>query len=161
MAVDQTTIDLWFHYEEVAMHFNNLIMQYRLQLMGGIGVIGTVSGYLVGEKVTDHYRALMLRALVSSGLLMLIFAAATLDLYYYNELLRGAVDALLEIEKKHEELNLSTSIKSRFPHGATTIIKYVYAFIILPLFAFVIWSWVVLINKYRQKKRNEDTTKNV
>lgn len=156
MAIDQTTIDLWFHYEEVAMHFNSLIMQYRLQLMGGIGVIGTLSGYLIGEKVTSHYHRHMLRALVSAGLLILIFAAATLDLYYYNELLRGAVDALLEIEKEHKELNLSTSIKARFPHGATTIIKYVYALIILPMLAFVVWSWVMFIKEHIKRKRNEN-----
>ncbi len=160
MAIDQTTIDLWYHYEEVAMHFNNLIMQYRLQLMGGIGVIGTVSGYLVGEKVTDHYRRHMLRALVSSGLLILIVAAVSLDLYYYNELLRGTVDALLKIEEKYEELNLSTSIKARFPHGATTLIKYVYTLIILPLIAFVVWSWVVFAKEHCQKKRSEKPANN-
>jgi hypothetical protein len=35
--IPPNVIDLWFHYEQVAMHFNELIMQYRLQLMGARG----------------------------------------------------------------------------------------------------------------------------
>lgn len=147
MSIEQTTIDLWFHYEQVAMHFNEMIIQYRLQLMGGISAIGTIAGYLVGQKVESPYRRHMLRAYISLGILVIIIAAAILDVYYYNELLRGAVDAILEIESKHDELSLSTNIKARFPNSATTIIKTVYGLLILPLVIFTLWSWGVFLKE--------------
>jgi hypothetical protein len=84
-------VDLWYHYEEVAMHFNQLIIEYRLRLMGGVGAVGAVSSYLIGGTVKDPMRRNWLRALVSSGLLVLFVAAACLDLFYYNALLEGAV----------------------------------------------------------------------
>ena len=93
----EQAITLWFHYETVAMHFNELIIQYRLQLMAGIGAIGAIAGYLVGSKVAEESDRHKLRAFISAGLLIILVAAAYLDLFYYNELLRGAVDALLEL----------------------------------------------------------------
>src|SRR5947208_1362257 len=103
-APTSDTVALWYHYEEIAMHFNTLIMQFRLQVIGGAGALGTVAGYLIGEKVTDHKQQDWLRALISSGFTVLIFAAAILDLGYYNRLLLGAVKALTEFEKLHPEI---------------------------------------------------------
>ena len=34
--LDPEVIKLWYHYEEVAMHFNGLIMQFRIQVMAGL-----------------------------------------------------------------------------------------------------------------------------
>jgi len=123
--------------------------------MGGAGVIGALSGYLVGSKVDDLDIRVNLRAWISSGLLMLVLAAAYLDLFYYNELLRGAVDALLEFEKEHPELYLSTRIKDRFPDSATIKIFTAYGLFILPIICFTIWSWCVVIKaRARPEKQN-------
>lgn len=141
MDINQT-IELWYHYEQIAMHFNELIIQYRLQLMGGAGVIGALSGYLIGSKVKSALMRHQLRAYVSSGLLFLILAAFYLDLYYYNELLRGAVKAILKLESEHPDiLYMSTYIKAEFPNGARRHIYIAYGLVMVPLFGFVVWAW--------------------
>lgn len=146
MELDQA-ISLWFHYEEIAMHFNELIIQYRLQLMGGAGAIGAVASYLVGSKVESEIDRHKLRAFISTGLLLIFIAAACLDLFYYNELLSGSVDALIELESKYPELNMSTSIKARFPDGATSIIYATYLLVLVPLLGFTVWSWFTCKSK--------------
>ena len=50
-------IALWFHYEKIAMHFNQLIIQYRLQLMGGAGAIGAVAAFLIQSRDHEERRA--------------------------------------------------------------------------------------------------------
>ncbi len=141
MEITQTDIALWFHYEEIAMHFNQLLMQYRLQLMGGFGAIGALSGYLIGSKVDDKDSRHQLRSLISLGLLILVCAGASLDVFYYNELLQGSVDALLQFEESHPGFNMSTLIESRFNNRGTTIIYVVYALVLVPLTSFTVWSW--------------------
>ncbi len=143
MNIDQT-IELWFHYEEIAMHFNELIIQYRLQLMGGIGSIGALSGYFIGSKVDSAEMRHKLRAFIATGILLLLLAAWNLDINYYNNLLRGAVDALIQFERDHPEINMSTSIKARFTYSATSTIYITYLIIAIPLMIFAIWSWWVL-----------------
>lgn len=66
------------------MHFNNLLMQYRLQLLGGTGALGTVAAYVIGAKVKPDERRHWLRCLVADGLLVLIAATASLDVFYYD-----------------------------------------------------------------------------
>jgi heme exporter protein CcmD len=141
-------VDLWYHYEEVAMHFNQLIIEYRLRLMGGVGAVGAVSSYLIGGTVKDPMRRNWLRALVSSGLLVLFVAAACLDLFYYNALLEGAVDALLDFEAKHPPLNMSTSIANRVAYRGLIPIWTAYGLIFVCLASFTIWSWV----RYRRER---------
>ncbi len=143
MHLDQA-MELWFHYEEIAMHFNELIIQYRLQLMGGIGAIGAVSGYLIGSKVDDEGMRHKLRAFVATGLFILFIAAAVLDIFYYNELLRGAVAAIIELESNYPELNLSTTIKNQFDENfisASWRIYIAYLLVMIPLAVFMVWSW--------------------
>lgn len=133
-------IELWFHYEEIAMHFNGLIIQYRLQLMGGLGAIGAVAGYLIAEK-TEAVNRPGLRLVVSITLLALVSAAAYLDISYYNQLLVGAVDALLEFEKNNSSINMSTRIHEAAKGWPWPIIHIWYSAIIVPLAIFAIWSF--------------------
>ena len=146
--INPDVVQLWFHYEEIAMHFNELIIQYRLHLMGGIGLIGALSGYLIGNNVESPYMRHKLRALISSGLLVLFIAAAYLDLGYYNELLRGAVDALEKFESEHKEVYLSTYIVNRFSGHATVRIYITYAIVLIPFLLFTLWSWYVFIKEW-------------
>jgi len=48
---------------------------------------------------------------VSSGVWVLNLAAAILDLRYYDRLLRGAMNAPLDFEKQHPEIQMSTRIE--------------------------------------------------
>ncbi|MCH8287088.1 hypothetical protein IIB79_11275 [candidate division KSB1 bacterium] len=77
MELTPAQVDLWFHYEEIAMHFNELLIQYRLQLMGGTGAIVTVAAYLIlgKEKVAHRNRMLWL---ISFLMFILLIAAAFL-----------------------------------------------------------------------------------
>jgi hypothetical protein len=144
-----SVLDQWYHYEEIAMHFNTLIMQFRLQLLGGAGLIGTVASYLIGGKVGNEPQRHWLRLIVSLGLFVLITAAAILDLFYYDKLLRGAVDALLAFEAKHPEIQMSTGIEQTVGKG-----KYApwfsYGLVLTTLGLFTGWSlW-----EYRRIRRS-------
>ena len=64
-----------------------------------------------------------------------------LDVLYYDNLLQGAVDALIQFEKEHPEIYMSTTIEKRFDNRGLWIIKLVYSVILVPLALFTIWSW--------------------
>lgn len=55
---------LWTKYEDVAMHFNDLIMRWRLQAIGGLAGLLTLSGFVVGDAgtVLVRYRAMLILA---------------------------------------------------------------------------------------------------
>ncbi|MCH9011293.1 MAG: hypothetical protein IIC21_11760 [Chloroflexi bacterium] len=133
-------IELWFHYEEIAMHFNQLIIQYRLQLMGGAGAIGAVAVFLIQSK-DDEERRYLMRSVVSFIMFFLLLAAAFLDIFYYNKLLLGAVNALLEFEKAHPPINMSTLIHDEVEGFDTITIWVWYAAILVPVAGFGLRSY--------------------
>ena len=142
MAPDPISVlEQWYRYEEIAMHFNNLIMQFRLQLLGGAGLIGTIASYLIGGKVKPDLQRHWITCVVSAGLFVLLAATASLDVFYYNRLLTGAVRALLEFEAKHPEIQMSTRIEDIVGPGKYTI-WWSYAMVLAALGAFGVWSFV-------------------
>lgn len=153
MDLTPEEIQLWFHYEEIAMHFNELIIQYRLQLMGGAGALGALASYFVNSKADDSESQHRLRALLSTGLFVLIAAAALLDIGYYNELLNGAVKAIIAYEKAHPEIRMSIEIADSVGYGGRPIIYLTYGLILLPLLVFMIWSWRTYFRELRRHKR--------
>ncbi len=144
-------IELWFHYEEIAMHFNELILQYRMTLIGGLGAIGAFVSYLVGSKLEDdspHRNEMrFVRFLVSLLLLVILVAAACLDLLYYNELLTSSVEVLKSFESEHQWINMSTHVSENFSEGFSfKLVGGIYLVFALPLFCFTIWSWFAYKN---------------
>jgi hypothetical protein len=133
-------IQLWHHYEEIAMHFNSLLMQYRLQFLGGAGTLGAIASYLIGGKIEDAAQRHWLRFLVSTGLLLLMVGAAVLDIFYYNRLLRGAVNELLRFEGLHPTIQMSTQIERTVGWGQYAFVA-MYIILITVLGGFVLWSW--------------------
>ena|SRR5215831_13342136 len=133
------TVALWWHYEELAMHFNGLIMQFRLQVLGGAGAIGAVAGYLVNKEGVEAERE-RLRAVVATGLWILICSAALLDVFYYRQLLEGAVHAIIDFECMHPEIQISHQIEDFVGRGKFVIFL-VYGLMLGPLGAFAVWSW--------------------
>ena len=121
------------------MHFNSLIIQFRLQLIGGAGALGTLAA-LIGSKITDPTDRRWVITIAQLALLALIIPAAALDLFYYNRLLRGAVAALLEFERNHPGINMSTRIDESAGCG-----KYIawaaYGWMVLMLVLASAWSW--------------------
>jgi hypothetical protein len=137
----KTTMDLWYHYEEIAMHFNSLIIQFRLQLIGGVGALGTTAAYLIGGKVDDAEQRAWLRTVVSGGLVVLIVAAALMDLLYYDRLLRGAVAALLAFETQHPEIQMSTMIERNVGWAGNHAVTGGYLLMTTVLAGFTLWSF--------------------
>ena len=133
-------IELWFHQEQVAMHFNELIIQYRLQLLGGAGALGAVATFFVQSNGDERTRY-KLRYMLSILMFIVIFAAAILDLYYYNQLLKGAVASLIEFESKYSYLNLSTHIRSEFTGIERYAVYLWYGSVLLPLAWLGFRSW--------------------
>lgn len=132
-------LELWKKYEDVAMHFNDLLMRWRLQAIGGLAGLVTLAGFVVGDAttLTVRYRAMF----ILGGVLALGWiGVAIIDLFYYSRLLRGAVDALLAIERANPPITLSTIIENRAKKASvvTTWIFYICGFI--PLVGIIAWA---------------------
>lgn len=119
--------DLWAKYEDVAMHFNDLLMRIRVQSVGAVAAIST----LVGIFAKDGGSANMAMTwLVAAGLFSAVtliwIAIFCLDFFYYNRLLIGAVAALTELERATAEgtaiksIQLSTIIEREFTEPPRT-----------------------------------------
>jgi len=111
-------IDLWSKYEDVAMHFNDLVMRLRTQALGAVASIVAIAGFLVESMSSDYggqppWRTIFVGSFSLFAAWVLVFV---LDTFYYSKLLLGAVDALLELEDESDGLIiLSTRIDERFP----------------------------------------------
>ncbi len=106
--------DAWNKYEDIAMHFNDLLIKLRTQALGGIAAITSIMA-IISKDSSGFNWGLMMG--VFFFLIIFWIAVWLLDSKYYNPLLVGAVDAILEIEKLSKtestitELNLSHKIK--------------------------------------------------
>jgi hypothetical protein len=87
-----TVHDLWAKYEDIAMHFNDLLIRLRTQALAAVVAISTVA-----DPNSVHISWEIATA-VFAGLLIFWLAIWTIDRFYYNRLLIGAVIALREIE---------------------------------------------------------------
>lgn len=138
--VSDATLQLWFHYETIAMHFNELIIQYRLQLMGGTGAIGAIAFALIQGKDMSPSEMRLYRMLLTTLMLVLVSAAGYLDLAYYSKLLEGAVAALLDLEKSIPQIKMSTQIAEHVGEKGLRAACYWYAALIGPLTVLCLWS---------------------
>ncbi len=107
-------VDLWAKAEDVAMHFNGLIMGFRLKALGaftiGVGLIGTT--LLTKEGAVPHRHNFMLAVIAMAFLAVGWGAIWAIDFGYYSRLLKGAVDELLRLEKQSNGvIDLSTEIE--------------------------------------------------
>ena len=113
---------VWKYYEDVAMHFNDLIIKLRTQSIGGIAALATVIGIVL--KTTNGNNEGFNYGLAIIAIIFLMFcwvAIWVLDLRYYNRLLEGSINAILELEKdkkkdflEKKEINLSSNIEKAF-----------------------------------------------
>ncbi len=108
-------IELWNKYEDIAMHFNDLILKIRIQALAAVAAISTVVGFF--NRNGENEFSWGLTFAVFFFLCLFWIAIWILDFRYYNRLLLGAVDALLELEKASKvndyisEIQLSTLIE--------------------------------------------------
>lgn len=118
---DEYYFNVWKAYEDVAMHFNDLIIRLRIQSIGGIAALATIFGIVLKSSSERNDSVNYCLAFVAIIFLMLCWIAIwVLDLRYYNRLLEGSVNAILELEKnkkdfvKKREINLSSNIEKAF-----------------------------------------------
>ena len=142
-SVDDKIIVVWSKYEDVAIHFNDLIMRWRIQAIGGLLTLLTLAGFVVGdaETLTTRYRAMLILA----GTLSTAWVGvALIDLFYYRKLLSGAVDAIEEVETATRDIRLSRLIERRARTGGKWAPFVFYACGWLPLLGTVWWAFYQL-----------------
>jgi hypothetical protein len=100
-----------------------------------------VASYVVGANIPGGARQDWFRAVLSSGLWVLIFSAAILDVFYYNRLLQGAVAGLPEFERQHPEIQMSTRIDATVGYGWLAV-WIAYGSMLVSLAGFVLWGWM-------------------
>jgi hypothetical protein len=105
-------ISIWDKYENIAMHFNGLLIHLRTQALGAVATVVTAAGFLFTRSPNEPWWA------VFAVSLLLLLAWCTLwmiDVCYYSRLLLGAVNALIKIEKQSDgALDLSTQVQKLF-----------------------------------------------
>jgi hypothetical protein len=92
--------ELWEKYEDIAMHFNDLIIKLRTQALGGVAALSTLVGVFAKADLGHFTYTWEIAGFVFLGLGAFWVAIWILDFWYYNDLLIGAVAALLELEKE-------------------------------------------------------------
>lgn len=139
VAVSSSALDLWKKYEDVAMHFNDLIMRWRLQAIGGLATLVTVAGFVVGDaaSLSVRYRAMFLLA---SMLAFVWIGVACIDLFYYRKLLTGAVESILDLEKSTPAVQLSTKIEQHAERAAQWVPWVFYIAGFIPLVLITGWA---------------------
>jgi hypothetical protein len=113
---------LWEKYEDIAMHFNDLLMRLRTQALAGIAAISTLVGIFTKADTASIQSDWLIATALFSALALFWIAVASLDFFYYNRLLVGAVTALKELEAEARSANftgikMSTEIIREFDNG--------------------------------------------
>ncbi len=110
-------LEAWKVSEDVAMHFNGMLLGFRLKAIGGIavGAVGAVisTGFKFGGLAN---RAVISTLFAGLAVIWLLIWAA--DFRYYYRLLAGAVDELLRLERRLGNVHLSHLIERRVRGGA-------------------------------------------
>lgn len=129
---------LWMKTEDIAMHFNQLIMSYRLKAVGGLtiaaGLLGTVLLNDGASPTAFHAKAFSLAMLF---LLFVWVGIALIDFLYYQELLSGAALEAARLEQlSGGAISLSSSINHAV-HGKCPGLKkaFRWSFYWLPIIA--------------------------
>ena len=136
------TREIWSKFEDVAMHFNDLLMKWRLQAIGGLAALVTLAGSVVG-KIPDHDQRYWGMILLATTFLCVWSGLAVLDLCYYRKLLAGAVEDLLALESQIH-IKMSTTIERHAQKGGKFAPVVFYAFGALPLFIILAYAVVRL-----------------
>lgn len=109
--------DVWVEYEKIAIHFNDLLIKLRTQALAAVAAITTLAG-IFGKSSSENQINWGLAAAVLFFLCLFWIAVWIIDFRYYNRLLLGAVDAIIDLEERSKEhkhvfhIEISTKIES-------------------------------------------------
>lgn len=122
-AIEIDTQALWSKYEDIAIHFNGLLMRLRSGSLAAVAAASTVVGILADEADGDLSLDWLVAAGIFSAMSVVWIAIFCLDLFYYNKLLNGAVSAITQLEsdtlegRKPQGINLSMIVENEFTAG--------------------------------------------
>jgi hypothetical protein len=102
--------ELWEKYEEIAMHFNDLIIRLRTQALAGVAALSTLVGLFAKSDLGPFSYSWEIAGFVFLALALFWIAIWIIDFGYYNKLLIGAVAALLELEHESKTNNIAFEI---------------------------------------------------
>lgn len=148
--------EVWSKSEEVAIHFNDLLMRWRLQAVGGLAALATLAGFVAGDADTPEARyiaVILLSAMLVSGWV----GVAVLDLFYYRQLLNGAVSSLLRLERTLPGVKLSTEIDRCAKCGSERAPWVFYACGLLPLLGALVWGICSYTRCAKSAKESHDS----
>jgi len=143
VSLDPQLFEVWKKYEDIAVHFNDLIMRWRLQAMGGMATLVTLGGFVASDATT---RTVGFRAVfILSGMLTCAWmGVGFIDLFYYRKLLKVAVAGILKLENNNPSIDLSTRIEDEAKWGGTFAPWVFYLLGLAPLIAILVWSGMQL-----------------
>jgi hypothetical protein len=149
---------LWAKYEDIAMHFNDLLMRLRSQSLAGIAAVSTLVGIFTKTGTTDAKVEWMAATAIFVAMFFFWIAIFFLDIFYYNRLLIGAISAVTDLESKAASgaltsINISTLIEEEFKSQALrgkmssfTGVLLFYAIVLVVIMAGAIFSWHMYCN---------------
>lgn len=147
--------DVWQKHQDIAMHFNDLILRLRTLSLGGIAALAGLGAGLAHGPTNEAIRWGILAGTFAT--LSIVWVAIwILDFLYYNRLLLGAVEALIHLEKLSKnqalvaELQLSTIIEkavtNKPSHSGGSLGRWLfYVLIFLALLSGLVFSLLPLI----------------
>lgn len=110
---------LWAKYEDIAMHFNDLLMRLRSQSLAGIAAASTLVGIFTKEGVSDIHVGWLAATAIFAAMGSFWLAIFCLDFFYYNRLLTASVKAITALEaaitsNSVDRIEMSTVIEAEF-----------------------------------------------
>ncbi len=105
-----TIHDLWAKYEDIAMHFNDLLIRLRTQALAAVAALSTLVGIFTKTDPNSVHISWEVATGVFSLLTVFWIAIWAIDRCYYNRLLIGAVIALRLVEAESKKKNPSIAI---------------------------------------------------
>ena len=137
---------LWAEREQIATHFNDVLMRFRLHALVGLGAIAAVAGSVLTRGAPESRCGAWSWLLVSLATAWL--AVAFLDLFYYRKLRLGAVQAMLRLEEAlPESERFSSTIERHAAWGARWAPGVFYGLILGVLGAGLRWSQADMCGK--------------
>lgn len=111
---------LWCKYEDIAMHFNDLLIQLRTRSLAGIAAVATLIGVFADNLSNNPSFNWFIAACIFTSLTFIWIAIYWLDVRYYNRLLVGAIKGIVALESEISNpesikgIQLSTTIEREF-----------------------------------------------
>lgn len=141
--VQSSEFALWDKYEQIAMHFNDLIMRLRTQALGGLTAIIAISGAVLNLSAKPEFKV---EWEILFGVVCFFavawFALFLLDFFYYTRLLDGAVRAIVEHEGRTPSLNVGAAPRRI---NLSTIVRDTVPCFKVTIFFFYLIVWVALL----------------